>query len=195
MPKRRTDYEKGFGVEKMNDKAIKDKWLADICEGDKVKAIMGVIRDARQDERRKGCKGMVGIAFHERELAAQRDTMEAGNAELKKEIGELKETENGRIAELESNVFYWECKIKRMKARWEMYGKILLEIHNCDGCGNRCDSHIDAWCDIIENIMEKELESGGEVKVGGNRDNALKLGKELRRPIVMPKPKGDKNDI
>jgi len=52
-------------------------------------------------------------------------------------------------------------KIAQLEARWEKYGKILLEIHNCDGCGNRCDSHIDAWCDIIENIMEKELESGG----------------------------------
>jgi len=53
-------------------------------------------------------------------------------------------------------------EITELKARLEKAEKLLLEIHNCDGCGCRCDSHIDGWCEIIGDIMEKELSSGNE---------------------------------
>jgi len=52
----------------------------------------------------------------------------------------------------------------------------------CEGCGYLY-------------LQSSKKVNGGEVKIGDSRGNALKLGKELRRPIVMPKPKGDKNDI
>jgi hypothetical protein len=49
----------GVSDSEMNDTKIKDKWLADICEGNKVAAIMGALKDARQDERSKLKKAIV----------------------------------------------------------------------------------------------------------------------------------------
>jgi len=43
----------------------------------------------------------------------------------------------------------------------------------------------DGYITCLDKVL---MELGGEVKIGDSRGNALKLGKGLRRPIVMPKP-------
>lgn len=63
-----------------------------------------------------------------KQIEYERDTFQAENAEFKKKLANRK-------------------KLK----------KLLLDVHNCEGCGHRCVLHVDAWCDIIEDLMEQEL--------------------------------------
>lgn len=122
----------------MNDKKIikKHDFSPETSCKEELSELETMLQEARQDERKKSQTRNVG---------------------LQKQIEQLQMA----ISRMELDYQEQRVRAEELKARWEKLEKVIFDVHNCEACGNRCDSHIDAWCDIIEDFMH-ELEKEGK---------------------------------
>lgn len=123
------------------------------------------------------------------QLLAEKAKMISGLRGCSMKIAKL-EAENAELKELlrKQQILTVEAvDIAREKeVILEKLEKVIFDVHNCEACGNRCGSHIDAWCDIVEIFMH-ELEKGGELTGGNSRENP-DVGLQERITSETPKP-------